>query len=436
MVDGELPVGSFLKIARAFGCAKCTVRRVWVSLREREANFLATLGEVETKKRMLELEFYKNEMDKSGRPILHDRNAIAEATKSIPKKCRRTYRKLAARLSIPLSTLYKIQKKESIFRIHTSPLRPTLTEEQKVARFIYSMESIDWPVRETRVSIENMHFKDMMDVIHVDEKWFHLIKDGTRFILLRDEDDPYRHTKHKSFIGKVMFLCAMARPRVLDNGEFWNGKVGIWPVGGMERAVRSSVNRPAGTMVWKNHSMTRDKYRSMLRDHVFPAIMGRFPHFTEGNFVVRVQQDGAKAHILDPGKDEELQQDLEDLGLADRIKLYLQPAQSPDLNINDLGFFAAVQALYEDEVPSNSEEIIEFVNRAYWNYEDTKLCYLWLTLQTVLNKVIECNGHNDYKIPHLGKERLQREGRLPANISVSKEAIEAMERAGIFHIPG
>ena len=56
----------------------------------------------------------------------------------------------------------------------------------------------------------------------------------------------------------------------------------------------------------------------MLRDHIFPAVMGRFPGFIEGDFVVSIQQDNAPAHVLSVARDEEVRNDLE----------ALQPAQS------------------------------------------------------------------------------------------------------------
>lgn len=38
----------------------------------------------------------------------------------------------------------------------------------------------------------------------------------------------------------------------------------------------------------------------------------------------------------------------------------------------------------------------------------------------------ECHGGNDYDIPHLSKEKLERNGRLPTCIQVSCEALEVL----------
>jgi hypothetical protein len=46
---------------------------------------------------------------------------------------------------------------------------------------------------------------------------------------------------------------------------------------------------------------------------------------------------------------------------------------------------------------------------------------VFLTHQQVLEKIILCGGGNNYKLPHMGKERLLRQGQLPVSIQVSDE---------------
>ena len=85
-------------------------------------------------------------------------------------------------------------------------------------------------------------FSEMLDEVHVDEKWFFLCKENQTYILVSDQEEPpHRYVKHKSHIEKVMFLCAQARPRTVA-GVYWDGKIGIWPVGKVKLAERSSVN--------------------------------------------------------------------------------------------------------------------------------------------------------------------------------------------------
>ena len=57
-----------------------------------------------------------------------------------------------------------------------------------------------------------MKFLDMMDHIHVDEKWFFLSQQKERYLLLPEEKNLKWCVKSKSHITKVMFLCVIAHP--------------------------------------------------------------------------------------------------------------------------------------------------------------------------------------------------------------------------------
>ena len=110
------------------------------------------------------------------------------------------------------------------------------------------------------------------------------------------------------------------------------------------------------------------------------------------------------------------------------IKLVNQLPNSPDTNINDLAFFVSIQLLqYKIGAGSNKESLIQSVMEAYEKYDWKKLRNSWLTLQCCLNCIIEVNGNNDYKIVHMNKERLEREGQLPTTIRATQIADDWME---------
>ena len=52
--------------------------------------------------------------------------------------------------------------------------------------------------------------------------------------------------------------------------------------------------------------------------------------------------------------------------------LYTQAANSPDVNLLDLGFFGAIQS-FNDAAPKNEEELIEAVSEAYDKYPCHKI---------------------------------------------------------------
>ncbi|CAN0389100.1 unnamed protein product [Discosporangium mesarthrocarpum] len=44
-----------------------------------------------------------------------------------------------------------------------------------------------------------------------------------------------------------MFLAAVARPRMISDGVWFNSKISIWPIADTVAAMRSSKNRKKGT---------------------------------------------------------------------------------------------------------------------------------------------------------------------------------------------
>ena len=119
----------------------------------------------------------------------------------------------------------------------------------------------------------------MLDVIHVDEKWFYITRDKRRYYLHPDEDEPHRQCKNKRFITKVMFLAAVARPRWDTNkNKRFDGKLGIWPFIKTEISKRKSRNRPAGVPETKAiEKVTNVEYREFLIEKLLPAIKNKFP---------------------------------------------------------------------------------------------------------------------------------------------------------------
>ena len=68
------------------------------------------------------------------------------------------------------------------------------------------------------------------------------------------------------------------------------------------------------------------------------------------------------------------------------------------------------------------EELIQSVCYAYTDYPQKRLNCTWLTLQSVFNQIILCNGDNDYNIKHLLKEKLKQQRQFPNVLDVVDEA--------------
>ncbi|RAW38804.1 hypothetical protein PC110_g4958 [Phytophthora cactorum] len=219
----------------------------------------------------------------------------------------------------------------------------------------------------------------MYDTIHVDEKEFYLTAVRRRYYLLPGEEAHHRQVRSKRFITKVMMLAVVARPRWnAASGSYFDRKLGVWPFIVQEPAVRSSLRRPTGTMITKEGRVNKGTYRKMLIQHLLPA-----------------------------------------------------PPNSPDLNCLDLGLFSAIQARQRLRTPHNIEELVEAVKAAYWELPPSTINAAFWSLQGSMDLCILDGGGNAFKPPHIGKEKLQREGRLPESVQCSPETAAIMSRLRI-----
>ncbi|XP_022042021.1 uncharacterized protein LOC110944677 [Helianthus annuus] len=292
----------------------------------------------------------------------------------IPLRRRTTIRSLAKAINVSKTTMHR-RIKEGALKAHTNAIKPDLTDENKKTRLVFCLSSV------TRsLSNGSPVFHDMFNVIHIDEKWFYLSKPSKGYYLVPDEDEPYRTCKSKKFITKVMFLAAVARPRYDSSGnEVFSGKIGIFPFTTLEPAKRS-------------------------RNHTGP---------------IYIQQDNAKPHI--EVNDAEFKLEASKDGFD--IRLCFQPPNSPDLNVLNLGFFRAIQSLQEQEVLGSIDELVSAVKSSFERMPSHELNKVFLTLQTCMKEIMKVQGGNNYKIPHIGKGKLERQGNLPLQIECDENLI-------------
>ena len=305
-----LPWGSFTIVTDQIGVSCSTISRLWWQARGAHEQSLIITPEIALR---------NNSRAKS---LKYSHAEFHQGLKEIPRRRRKTYRSTAKAMGVSLNTVQRMLLQKDVCRVHTSSLKPTLTEENKMSRMELALSFID------KNNTSKCKFKDMEDLIHIDEKWFYLTKDGQHFIIVADEEEPYRHVQHKSFLMKIMFLCAVARPRYDTNKNAWfDGKIGIWPIGKWEPAKRSSKKRAKGTPVWKNQLINRDVYLEYLIQKFLLAVKEKWPR---NNARIRLQQDGAKSHILEDNV--EFKEAVQQIGL--NLTMFTQAPNLPDTNLN------------------------------------------------------------------------------------------------------
>lgn len=158
-------------------------------------------------------------------------------------------------------------------------------------------------------------------------------------------------------------------------------------------------------------SVRKEHCKDFLLNKVIPAIKSKWPAEEKG-MPIFIQQDNAKTHIdvNDPAFVEAAQSDGWD------IRMTCQPPNSPDLNVLDLGFFVAIQALFHKGTPNNIEQIVSKVEQAYIEYPIDRSNRIFLTQQACMMEVMKQNGGQYYDIPHMRKKALELQGTLPTSL--------------------
>jgi len=400
--NGKLKYGILKKTAEKFGVSARTVVRLWKRVSDSPDGM--SVKEALTKKY-------------TGRKHIPQEELLAKL-KGVPIFRRSTLRSTAFACGISKSSLHRALKRKSIVK-YRSYVKPVLTPENRLERIRFSLSQID-------DSIPTLPFKNMYNIVHVDEKWFNLCKIKNTFYLAPEEELPHRTVKSKRFIPKIMFLAAVARPRYdYHTKTFWDGKIGIWAITHQVAAKRNSRNRPAGTMETKPLNVNEEVYQQFMTEKVLPAIREKWPG--RPSDTVFIQQDNARPHsrtattnINECGK-----------GESWNIELMNQPPNSPDLNILDLGFFNHIQSLQSKRCAVNVDDLIEAVQDAFQETSPTALSDNFITLQSVMREVLSHEGGNNFKIPHLKKAMKRRQGKeitrlfcLPTVYNNAKKVLE------------
>ena len=160
-----------------------------------------------------------------------------------------------------------------------------------------------------------------------------------------------------------MSLCAVAQPCFdFQTCRDFDGKVGLWPFIEMVPAQCSSRNHERGKLEMKSVNVNKEVYLDMMLTKVIPAIVEKCPTAMKRNGII-LQQDNATPHQLFHNTNVAVQQVLEELQL--RLDIRNQPANSPDLNVLDLGFFNSLQSLQLKHHTKTTEELVEIMEKVF-----------------------------------------------------------------------
>ena len=95
--------------------------------------------------------------------------------------------------------------------------------------------------------------------------------------------------------------------------------------------------------------------------------------------------------------------------LKPQIEVYTQPPQSPDMNVNDLALFRALDSSVhrlrqECRDKFNREILVDDVKRTFKEYPRNQIESIWVQKEYVMSVVCACNGGNEYPRHHPSEE--------------------------------
>jgi hypothetical protein len=157
----------------------------------------------------------------------------------------------------------------------------------------------------------------------------------------------------------------------------------------------------------KSFKVGKKESIEMYLDNLFPEIIWKWPEWWPKK--MRIQLDNAPAHPVVGKLGAKIDACLAEMNTGGwDISIIHQPANSPDCNTLDLAFFCAIQSLQYQKCPRNIDELIAQVHEAFAKFP-LDICFkVWTTVQIVMNQMFIHNDNNDYKLPHIGKLKIEK----------------------------
>ena len=152
--DGVLPWGSLTIVTDEIGVARSTISRLWGQAHRACKGSLIITPEI------------ASQNNSCMNALKHSHAEFRQSLKEISQHHRKTYHSTAKALGVSLNTVQRMLLQQDVCRIHTSSLKPTLMDENKVSRMELALLFID--------KNDTSKFEHMEDLIHINKKWFYL----------------------------------------------------------------------------------------------------------------------------------------------------------------------------------------------------------------------------------------------------------------------
>ncbi|KAI5406026.1 hypothetical protein KIW84_052690 [Lathyrus oleraceus] len=185
------------------------------------------------------------------------------------------------------------------------------------------------------------------------------------------------------------------------------------------RSLACALNIPKTSLVRLHKVGVIRRHTNTLKPYLKEDNMISYKHINVGKKIF-IQQDNARSHISkdDPDFCRAASESEFD------IQLTCQPPNSPDLNVLDLGFFNAIQSLQQKEPVKSIDELVSAVQKAFDEFSTVQSNKIFSTLQSCMIEIMKINGSNKYKIPHMKKDMLYKQGGIPVQMSCDSSLVQ------------
>ena len=112
-----------------------------------------------------------------------------------------------------------------------------------------------------------------------------------------------------------------------------------------------------------------------------------------------------------------------------------QLAKFPNLNVLHLGLFNAIQTVQYRIPLKNTEDLEAAVCDAWGNIKMDTISRMWYTLQVTMDSVFSVVGNNTYKLKHINKTKMLKEGLLGRNYQSEYRGLNSKQQRVTVVIP-
>ena len=276
---------------------------------------------------------------------------------------------------------------------------PCLNAKEVARRLEWAKQHVDY----TWTWTKNLRYPNVLNRkvgwVDIDEKWWDMLRRDLMKVHPGQQGQTRVATKSKRFVQKVMGLCAVARPC----GDF-DGRLGMY------RCARKRLRSETANITNEGTCTTDcevdgDMFYEIVTTQLIPDIYDKMADFD----VVFVQMDNARPHVKRIADFERFGKKRERTNGKQMplIKFVLQPANSPDTNLNDLCFFSRYQSFvqeHEREIEhsaANKDKFWNLIVEQYHKFHSRETLERCWDVKTAVTKcILDANRTNNYKLLH------------------------------------